>query len=301
MVSQHVFSKEEAKELMEHLITKDLNEDRKVYVVTGATGYIGSQLVKSLVKEGHFVEVLVREDKDYPEFKNESVMVTVYNKDESSIEHAVEWADHVIHLGALYTTENHEQATIDLIESNVLFSTQLFNAVRNINPDVTIAIASTFSSLGKNGELAPTTLYAATKSAVETIASYYKDLSIHFLTFPDTYGPNDWRPKIHNILMKNNVWPFQFRSPSNQMMRLMHVEDIIGHLISSGFDNSKGVHFHDIYDEGTLISLKGLSELITNKECLFNDDTEIIEIPKFAREISKFTGYKNKHKEIKFE
>lgn len=284
----------------ETLSTEDFKENKKVYVVTGATGYIGSQLVKSLVKEGHFVEVLVREDKDYPEFDDENIAVTIYNQDEGSLEEAIQYSDHVIHLGALYTTASDEQATIDLINSNILFSTQLFNAVRNVSPDTPISIASTFSSLNENGELAPSTLYAATKSAVETIASYYKDLSIHFLAFPDTYGPNDWRPKIHNILMKNNVWPFQFRSSRNQMMRMLHVDDIVGHLISSGLDNSKGVHFHDIYIEGVLISLEDLSKLITDKECLFNDSVEIVKIPEFAREKSVPTGYTNKFNKIQF-
>lgn len=278
---------------------------QKVFTVTGATGYIGSKLVEKLLDDGHFVYAICREDSYiFPLMKHENaeenLSTLIYDEDEESLEYAIADSDYVIHLGALYTTANDESSTINLIKSNILFSTQLFNAVNNVNPNAVIASASTFSSLNGEGAYAPSTLYAATKAAVETIAEYYSDLSIHFLTLPDTYGPDDRRPKIHNLVLKNEKWPFEFRSHPEQQMRLLHVDDVIEHILASLYNHEKGVHIHDIYETGTLVTLKELSEILTDKECSFNESAELIKIPMNARKISKSTGHVVKHKKIKF-
>lgn len=275
---------------------------KKVYTVTGVTGYIGSKLVEHLAEEGHVVYAVVRESSKLNPLltENENVNLVIYNGDEGSLESAIAESDYVIHLGALYTTAQDETSTKNLVASNILFSTQLFNAANNVNKDVVIATASTFSSLDGNGEYSPASLYAATKTSVEIIAKYYKDLSIHFLSFPDTYGPGDWRTKVHNLVLKNEKWPFEFRSSSKQKMRMLHVEDVIGHLLASLEQDEKGVHFHDIYETGTILTLKELSEVLTDKECLFNESAEIVQIPMKAREFSKPTGYKVKHKKVSF-
>ena len=269
---------------------------KNTYAITGGTGYIGSKLIEHLSNDkDNFIYAIIRESST-PKILRNNVCYVIYDGTEKSLEQALSLSDYLIHLGALYTTSNDETSTINLINSNIIFSTQLFNVAQRLNPNLVITSASTFSFLDGDGNYEPATLYATTKKAVEDIAHYYKDLSIHFLTFPDTYGPDDWRPKIHNILAKNNSWPFEFRSPGEQEMRLMHVEDIIGHLLSSLNNGEKGVHIHDIYAEGILVNLRELSKLITDKECLFNDNGVIVEIPKKAREISKKTGWMNKHK-----
>lgn len=276
--------------------------EQKVYTVTGATGYIGRKLVERLLSEGHFVYAIIRNDSDLPSlFSGPNITPLLYDSDEGSLELAIADSDYVIHLAALYTTANDEESTKNLVQSNILMSTQIFNAANNVNPNAIIATASTFSSLDADGAYAPSTLYAATKSAVETIASFYEDLSVHFLTFPDTYGPGDWRPKIHNIVRKNESWPFQFRSSSKQQMRMLHVEDVIGHLLASLENPAKGVHIHDIYATGTLLNLKELSEILTDEECLFNEEANIVEIPMVARDISTPTGYIEMYPKIKFD
>lgn len=267
-----------------------------VYAITGGTGYIGSKLIEHLSNyKDNIIYAIIRKSSS-PKVLKDNVHYVVYDGTEKSLEQVLSVSNYLIHLGALYTTNHNEISTISLINSNIVFSTQLFNVATRVNPDLTIATASTFSFLDGDGNYNPATLYAATKKAVEDIAHYYTNLSIHFLTFPDTFGPGDWRPKIHNILSKNTKWPFEFRSPGEQEMRLMHVEDIIGHLLSSLNNGEKGVHVHDIYAEGILVNLRELSKLITDKECLFNDKGVIVEIPKKAREISKKTGWINKHK-----
>lgn len=273
---------------------------KHIYTVTGGTGYIGSKLLEYLgEQEDTQVYAIIREGSKPRIFKNNIVYIN-YDGTEESIQDVIYYSDYLIHLGALYTTNIDETSVLDLINSNITFSTLLFNVANRINKDIIITTASTFSFLDENGEYAPTTLYSATKKAVEDIAHYYKDLSIHFLTLPDTYGPGDWRPKIHNILMKNKSWPFIFRSRSDQEIRLMHVEDVIGYLLGSLEITEKGVHIHDIYVEGELLTLKQLSERITIMDCEFTESAELTKIPKQTRKESIDINYKKKHKYAKF-
>lgn len=262
------------------------------YALTGSTGYIGSNLLDKLSKdENNFIYAIVRKGSVAKVIKP-NIEYVVYDGTEQSLEKPLCESDYLIHLGALYTASNSENDAVNLINSNILFSTQLFNVAGNLNPEIVIASASTFSSLDESGKYAPATLYAATKRAVEDIAYFYEDLSIHFLTLPDTYGKNDWRPKIHNIVVKNKNWPFTFRSPEEQEMRLMHVSDVIGHLLSSLENTEKGVHIHDIFAEAPLLTLGELSKLITDNICLFSENSEPTKIPERARANSTPTGFK---------
>lgn len=262
-----------------------------IYTVTGGTGYIGSKLLEHLSQnEDNHIYAIVRLTSKV-KVKADNIEYVIYDETEKSLENPIKNSDYIIHLGALYTTANDEDSLKDLINSNILFSTLIFNVANRVNKNVVIAAASTFSSLNGLGELNPATLYAATKSSVETIAHFYKDLSIHFLTFPDTYGPGDWRAKVHNLVIKNEKWPFEFRGNSEQQIMLLHVDDVIGHLLASLENKDKGVHIHDIYSRGSLLTLKELSEQLTDNECVFNDDADIVDIPLLPRKESKLTGY----------
>lgn len=266
-----------------------------VYTVTGGTGYIGSQLLKELSKDKDALIYAIIRESSKPKVEADNIKYIVFDGTEKSIEEAIKLSDFLIHLAALYDTRTDEDTTRNLIESNVLFSTMLFNIANRVNKDIVISTASTFSALDGDGQYAPTTLYAATKAAVETIAHFYKDLSIHFLTFPDTYGPNDWRNKIHNILGRNENWPFQFKSRAEQEIRIMHVEDVIGHLLSSLEHSTKGVHIHDIYAAAELLTLKDLAKKVTDKECLFNTEAELVRIPQKPRVNAEPIRYRHKH------
>lgn len=273
---------------------------KKFYTVTGGTGYIGSKILSHLSKdENNYIYAIVRESSKV-KVEAENIEYVIFDGTEESIQNTIEISDYLIHLAALYDTRTDEDTTKNLIESNILFSTMLFNIASRVNPEIVIASTSTFSSLSEEGAYAPSSLYAATKSAVETIAKYYSDLSVHFLTLPDTYGPGDWRNKVHNLVLKNEKWPFQFRSPAAQPIRLLHVEDVIGHILSALEDKTKGVHIHDIYSTGILLTLRELSNLLTDKECLFNNESPIVKIPVRPRSVSKGTGYTVKHNKVAF-
>lgn len=273
--------------------------NHKTYTITGATGYIGGTLLSQVYNEDDVFNVIVKKGSDTNSFLGyNNIYVYEYDGTETSLIEPIKNSDYLVHLGAYYTANDSPENILELLNSNVVFSSQLFNVANTHNKDISIVTASTFSSFDNDGSLKPLTFYAATKSAVETIAHYYTDLSIKFLTFPDTYGPYDERPKIHNILLKNEKWPFQFRSSSEQKIAMLHVYDIIGHLLEALEITDKGVHFLDIFKTAPVISLLELSKLITDKECLFNENAKLLPLPNKTNRKTTDSKYENKYTDL---
>lgn len=271
-------------------------DNSKTFLITGGTGYIGGYLTKYLLRkyDNCKIYLLVRSSSNIPkEFYNDKIHIVEYNGESSLIE-PIKNSNYCIHLAALYTKGVNEEEIDQLIDSNIKLSSHIFNVADKYNNNISIVTASTFSSLDENAELMPQTFYAATKSSVEIIAKYYKGLSIKFLTFPDTYGPNDSRPKIHNILNKNQNWPFTFNSSSKQEMYMMNVEDLVNHIMIALDNNDKGVTIYDTFLSGDLITLGELAEYLGVKDkCIFNESNPVVKLPKISK--NKTIKYTNKH------
>ncbi len=73
----------------------------KRVLITGATGFIGSNLAKFLEAKGFFLKLLCRPTSDFSNFLNDSVEICLGNiLDVQSLERAIEGCDFVFHLAA---------------------------------------------------------------------------------------------------------------------------------------------------------------------------------------------------------
>jgi ornithine--oxo-acid transaminase len=106
-----------------------------VCLVTGASGFIGGQLAKRLVREGHPVRCLVRESSDTSQLEGLEVEIAVGDLTSAgSLERAVAGCDYVFHCGALVSdwattqeiTQTNVQGTRNLLEASVGASVQRF-------------------------------------------------------------------------------------------------------------------------------------------------------------------------------
>ncbi len=171
--------------------------------VTGATGYIGKNLLKELFAEGHDVSVSLRAGKESP-FESQ---IQTFNIDEENIERTIDFFkqekfDGVIHLASLYIKQHTSEEVFELINSNVRFSTHVLESAAKADIPWFIN-TGTFWQNFENKHYSPVNLYAATKQAFESIAQFYIETDqVKFVTLrlSDTYGPNDPRPKILNRL-----------------------------------------------------------------------------------------------------
>ncbi|HEX5373691.1 MAG TPA: NAD(P)-dependent oxidoreductase [Aquabacterium sp.] len=203
-------------------------------LVTGASGFIGANLVKRLVAEGHEVHIIVREGSRTHLIAPELATVTVHVHDGSTrgmLDIVGAARPHtVFHLASLFLAQHTASDVEALINSNVLFSTQLVEAMAAHGVPYLINTGTSWQHY-ENQDHNPVNLYAATKQAFEAILNYYieaQGLKVSSLILFDTYGPHDPRAKLIALLWKTALTqqPISM-SPGEQQIDLVHIDDVI--------------------------------------------------------------------------
>lgn len=200
-------------------------------LVTGATGFIGTNLTRELRKQ-HNLFILGQFEGD-PEKLNlpgyimtDDIPALANYIKENKIEG-------IIHLASLYLTVHTPEQVNDLVSSNVFLGTAVLEAAS------LAGCVKWFLNTGsiwqnynvKGNGYNPVNLYAATKQAFVDMAKYYSDVfGIRFCTLKlcDTYGRNDTRRKIFK-LFKDCAESGEVlkMSPGEQLIDLLYIEDIV--------------------------------------------------------------------------
>lgn len=208
-------------------------------LITGATGFIGSYLVHGLMGRDWDVHCLVRTGSDTSQLTANGASVHIHD---GSTEQAITILDRsmpdvVFHLASMVRVTHQPEDIDDLIVSNVLFGTQLLEAMRLGGHTKLVNVGSGFQHYESSG-YRPVCLYAATKQAFQDICLYYADahdLSVLTLIINDTYGPNDPRPKVVPLLMRaalsGEALPMTL---GEQELDLLHVDDVVSGLVRAG-------------------------------------------------------------------
>ncbi len=211
-----------------------------VALVTGATGFIGSHLVRRLVREGWRVSVLAREPTNVAETLSQLPLLTVhhYRGSVESIQGALEHSrpDVVFHLASCFVAEHGEQDIEPLIDSNIRFGLQLLEAMTHVGVRQLVNTGTAWQHY-LNEPYNPVCLYAATKQAFEDILAYYVaagQVSAVTLKLFDTYGPGDRRKKLIPFLLRAmHTGEVLHMSPGEQQLDLVFVDDVVDAYLQS--------------------------------------------------------------------
>lgn len=209
-------------------------------LVTGATGYVGSNVTKRLVIEGWDVHIVVRPKSILDAI--DAVLPSITSHEHDGTTHGMirivgdAQPEVVFHLASSFLAQHRPEDVETLISSNLLFSTQLAEAMA-VNQVKLLINTSTSWQHHENAEYNPVNLYAATKQAFEDILAYYIDahgLNVITLALFDTYGPNDPRPKLISLLWNTALSQEPLAmSPGEQMIDLVHIDDVVDAFIIS--------------------------------------------------------------------
>ncbi len=205
-----------------------------IALVTGATGFVGSHLVQKLISENWIVHAITRPQSQLHQIEPLSTKMTLHVHDGTgenllAIVKTVK-PTMVFHLASQVLVEHRIQDIAPLLQSNLVFATQLVDAMVATQCYCLIN-TGTFWQHYDNKEYSPVCLYAATKQAFEVILQFYLEttpLKVVTLKLFDTYGPNDPRPKLFNLLKQ----AFQNQatlalSPGEQLIDLVHIDDVV--------------------------------------------------------------------------
>jgi len=220
----------------------------KKILVTGATGLLGSHLVKNLLDEGNKVIVLVRDKVPYSYFyelrlNKKTVIVDGDLLDRNLIERVMfEYEiDGVFHLGAQTQVVTANSYPLSTWRSNVEGTWNMLEAARNYGGCKTIIVASSDKAYGEHKQLPyleDTPLlgispYDASKACADMISRSYAityGLPVVITRCANIFGEGDYNlqrliPGAIDAFSKNRV--FIIRSDGKLVRDYIYVKDVV--------------------------------------------------------------------------
>lgn len=243
-------------------------------LITGATGFVGSNLVNHLTHINVYdIHIVSRHACDY---FDKNVTIHLIQNDMSGLKQAFEHNtfDCVIHLATLYSHTTSNSSIPEIINSNINFGANLLEYMRLFNCKNIINV-TTNAEFGSTGEYQPNSFYAASKHAFRNLIKYYIDchkFSCTDLVMYDNYGPNDNRQKILNFL-KESARNFKEvdMSPGEQKLNLVHINDTtkaIEIAVQNLLNKVSGTHSVQCVNANTMITIKELVSIFQKVSCL---------------------------------
>lgn len=239
-------------------------------LVSGATGFTGSETVRALVGRGADVGIIKRPSSslEFIDDLRPNLKMFDYAQSLDSLRPAMDFRpDMVVHMAARFTAR-HQPADIEgLIGSNILFGTHLLEAMKQAGVGKLLNISTAWQNVG--GCYRPYSLYTATKQCMEDIIQFYCldcGLSAVSLRLSDSYAANDPRPKIVNLLRRISQTGETIKmSPGEQELDLLYMDDVVAGVLQAMEEldrQPEALHRTYALTSGAPVQLRKLAELM---------------------------------------
>jgi len=207
------------------------NMERKI-LITGATGFVGKTLIPYLYNNGiEDIALLVRnEDKAYRLFGDINLTIISLQKESWKDEVKKFNAEVVIHLAAFFSTKYDYATAVELVNSNLLFTTELLVALQDTDCKYFVNTGTFTEFLYADGKYFPANLYSATKTAERSIIQYFTNLSgrkwINIILYSPYGRKNDYKKVVDYMADAMNAKEQVAFSKGEQILDFIHVDDI---------------------------------------------------------------------------
>ena len=198
----------------------------KNILITGSTGFIGSNILDNLSKT-YNIFVTTRK-----KTLNQKSVNKIYFKNHTELNKKLKKIkiNTIIHCGTHYV-KNHNFLDIHkIIKANIEFGIVLLENLKIMHVEKFINFSTVWQNYnGKKAEA--NNLYAVSKICFTNILDYYSrqhtDIKFYNLFISDTYGRNDKRKKLINLIKKNFQKKIETKIISkNLYLNLLNIEDI---------------------------------------------------------------------------
>ncbi|RVT46919.1 NAD-dependent epimerase/dehydratase family protein [Rheinheimera sediminis] len=221
-------------------------------LLTGATGFLGSNLLKALLDQEYKVVILKRSTSDIWRIKQYMDRVVSYNIDIDPISLAFEQQriDCVIHTACHYGRNGDSLHLI--VESNLMFGLKVLDA----------AIAHNVNTFINTDSMLPRELNAyslSKKQLVDWLKQQSEKIQVINLKLEHMYGPKDdttkFVPWVVSQLRQNKI---EIKLTKGEQQRdFIYIDDVVSAFLTV-FDNIRSLGQFSEFDVGTgkLISVK---------------------------------------------
>lgn len=211
-------------------------------LITGATGFIGSHLTRSLIGKGFEVGIIKREKSDVWRIKNLLDKLVTYDVDLRDTRKVFKAVSHfrpdvIFHLATYYAVDCNLQEIPLMLDTNVLGAVNLLEASKESMVKLFVNASSCFvykeskDKLRENADLSPLNLYALTKIQTEQACTFYTKKyglkTITFRLFPP-YGPADHERRLIPYVIKSLLEREKLKmTTGKQRWDFVYVDDIV--------------------------------------------------------------------------
>lgn len=252
---------------------------KKNIIITGASGFVGSYLLKEILLLDTFNVIVLLRSQSNP-FRIESLLsqCKVYYSDTISLEQIFKenLITGIIHLATYYKKTHSNSDIEEMIASNITFPTKLIELASQYKSQFFINTGTFFEySMMSNpikelSQIEPFNLYASTKVGFDSVLKYYatnSSLNIMTLKLAAPFGYND-NPKLIpfliNSLLDNKEVVLE---KGEQEWDFIYVKDVVRAFIKTIEFISKSKR--TIYEEvligtGKKISVKEIVDILND-------------------------------------
>jgi nucleoside-diphosphate-sugar epimerase len=199
-------------------------------LITGATGFVGRNLIPKLFNDNHDILELTRSITKSQELfgtKTFRLDITDIKFKEKILEFNPEV---VIHLASFLTSSDKFEDVKKLLDVNILFLSKVLDSVSKGNLKLFINTGTFAEYLKGNENFEPAYFYAATKTASRALVDYYSiayDFKQCTIVPYTIYGGEDSQKKIIDLIYdstRNNI--AIDLSKGEQVLDFIHIDDV---------------------------------------------------------------------------
>jgi len=276
----------------------------KKFLITGASGFIGNNFIKKFTKKKNLYYILLKNSKKNKRLKNsfkDKNKRFFFFKKNSEIYKLIKKLkiNFFINFATYYTKNNDFENTEQLIKSNILFPSLVFESINKKYLKKVITFGS-MQEHNLNKKYMPDCLYAATKRCLDNIFFFHKiklnKIKFFNLKFYETYSTNDKRKKLIPIIKQNFKNNLTTNLTSRKLnLNFLHVDDIcraiqliINKNIKPGEYQIQAKKFSNpkiLIDKFNKINVKKIKYSIKNNN-IFNINYNLKKLPYWKQKIN---------------
>ena len=209
---------------------------KKKILITGSTGFIGSNIINILLKENVYIYDVLRnknkKNKKIINFKKNKKYSPIFYKNFNELERKLKKIkiDIVVNCATYYTAKNNIKSIENLVQTNIIFCSVILEILKNkIKKFINFGSMMEYS---RGNHFSPKNFYAITKFSFQKIEEFYKlnnkNIKFYDLKLYETYGDNDVRKKIIPTIIKSYSHNKSIKIVSKKLkMNFIHIESLV--------------------------------------------------------------------------